>query len=351
MGLANGWFRLPVAQGPRFEYAQKVLQAFYETYRWSNPSFVVPTLTLVLAAILFLARKPIWILLFATAVELLFFAIRWNPTVKREMLYPQTPAIEFLQQRAGIERVLSLGAYWPNTLTPYQIHSVCGYEGAFFPKVSADYIAALIPPDSRHPHFPHFVMALGRRYEPHLLNLMGVRYIVVPKADSVDGLPKVHESAVRIYENPHRMPRAFLLTDSPSIDLLKRGTVEPHEAAQLPAKVRGKAEIVHYGYNEVVIKTHCDEAGWLVFTDAFAAGWHATVDGKSLPVSRALVMFRAVPVPEGDHEVVFSYEPPMIRYGLSLALFALLIVIGLAVKGGSTAVEQRDDGQSPGGQV
>ena len=338
-GLAQGGIRMPAPEGPRPEYAQKVLAAFQATYHWSNPSFVVPTLALGLGAALFLARKPIWPLLFVTAFELLFFTFRWNPTVDRELLYPRTPAIEFLEQHAGIERVFSLGGYLPNTLTPYKIHSVCGYDGGFFPKTSADYLAALIPPDSRNYYFPHSVWTVGPNYDHDLLNLLGVRYIVVPRADSLEGMPMVHESSVRIYENPRCMPRAFLLTDPKSIALLGAEKIKPSEAAELPSKVQGQTRILQYGYNDVVISTLCDEASWLVFTDAFASGWNATVDGNPTPISKAFVMFRAVPVPKGRHEIVFHYEPPFIRPGLGVALLALLVVAGLGFRSTGTAPE------------
>ena len=329
-GLAQGGIRMPEPEGSRPEYAQKVLEAFHATYHWSNPSFVVPTVGLGLAAVLLLTRKPIWLLLFATALELLFFTFRWNPTVDKHLLYPRTSAIEFLEQHAGIDRVFTQGGYFPNTLTPYKIHSVCGYDSGFFPRASADYLAALIPSDSRNYYFPHSVWTVGPNYDPDLLNLMGVRYIVVPKEDSLKGLPLVHESSVRIYENPHRMPRTFLLTEPPAIEILGHNPITPKDAAKLPSSIRGQAEIVHYGYNKVVIRTNCKQAGWLVLTDAFAPGWAATVDGESLAVSRVLTMFRAVPVPAGEHEVVFGYEPPLIRPGLVVALLAMLVIAGIA---------------------
>ena len=40
---------------------------------------------------------------------------------------------------------------------------------------------------------------------------------------------------------------------------------------------------------------------------------------------------RAIAIPEGEHEVVFSYEPSGWRYGLVLAGVGLLILVGRAV--------------------
>jgi hypothetical protein len=69
----------------------------------------------------------------------------------------------------------------------------------------------------------------------------------------------------------------------------------------------------------------------LVISDAFADGWHASVDGAEVPIYRANIVGRAVAVPAGAHAVAMWFDVPLFRWaarlppvGLGLAFLALL---------------------------
>ena len=62
---------------------------------------------------------------------------------------------------------------------------------------------------------------------------------------------------------------------------------------------------------------------WLFLGDSWYPGWRATVDGREAPVRRANVFGRAVRVPGGRREVVFTYRPAGFDRGLLLAGVAL----------------------------
>ena len=59
----------------------------------------------------------------------------------------------------------------------------------------------------------------------------------------------------------------------------------------------------------VVIDVETDFDGYLFLSDAYYPGWHATIDGAPTTIYRADIMFRAVFVPAGAHEIVYTYDP------------------------------------------
>jgi hypothetical protein len=66
-------------------------------------------------------------------------------------------------------------------------------------------------------------------------------------------------------------------------------------------------------------------AGWLVFDESFAPGWHAWVDGKPTTIFRANGMWMAVSLGAvGNRRVMFRYEPVAFRLGLFLSLVSLV---------------------------
>jgi hypothetical protein len=76
------------------------------------------------------------------------------------------------------------------------------------------------------------------------------------------------------------------------------------------------------------------QPAWLIYADAYSPGWHATVNGKPVPVLSAYGAFKAVKVPAGSSQVRFYYH-----YGIhSLCLSALAAMAAGAVAVGMLAL-------------
>jgi hypothetical protein len=71
----------------------------------------------------------------------------------------------------------------------------------------------------------------------------------------------------------------------------------------------------------------------LVVRDAFAPGWSATVDERSVPMLRADGRHRAVAIPSGRSRVVLEYHPPRQWAGLASSLGAAVMLAGLWLGG------------------
>jgi len=130
---------------------------------------------------------------------------------------------------------------------------------------------------------------------------------------------------VHIYENPRAMPRVILATCALHVDfadMIKSGEwpeADYRETVLLEAPPichtrkdapPATAKIDSYENDRVVVEVSAPPGGgWLVLNDVWHPWWFARVDGVEAPILRANVIFRAVAVPEGRHEVRFDFQP------------------------------------------
>ncbi len=83
------------------------------------------------------------------------------------------------------------------------------------------------------------------------------------------------------------------------------------------------------GTNQVGIYVEDSPGGFLLVLDPYWPDWVATVDGAPAEIERADYLFRAIALPSGTHDVVMSYEPKSVHYGLIITAFASTLVLGI----------------------
>jgi hypothetical protein len=111
--------------------------------------------------------------------------------------------------------------------------------------------------------------------------------------------------------------RALLLMRDPDFDPFRQAViaapagVEPVMPARLDAAQAGVPAVIFEDYQaeSMRLRVQTPAAGYLVITDTFYPGWQASVNGQPAPIYRADVLFRAIPVPEGESEVLLEYTP------------------------------------------
>lgn len=338
--------RLPEAQLylSKEEHLRATIEGFQATYGWTSWAALAPLAWLGLFVLaLSWRRYAPQALLALLAADLLSFGVRFNPKMIPSSVYPETPTIRFLQEKTQWERVMGVGTIRPNTLMPFELYDVGGYD-AFYPYSTGLYFNYLMGGEAglEGPMSPQ-VFPLTRT-DSTLVNLLGARYFVSYPGQSISGCVQVADAPLPVFENPNHLPRAFLVSDyevlsdlpatlrrlaSPEFDP-RRSVVLGQDPGGGGGAAQGRVEIVSYRPHEVRLRLEgLSGPCFLVLTDAFSAGWTAQADGRATPIYRANGMFRAVGLQGQEQEVVFRYQPPGWDQGLALFGLALLAVLGL----------------------
>jgi hypothetical protein len=201
-----------------------------------------------------------------------------------------------------------------------------------------------------------------------MFDLLGVRYVVarseILDAGGGDQYRKVGDAGgVKVYENDHRIPRAFVVHDvhevggmgsaaayiqslghttadgTTRVDLFdpahqavvevsgSRATplpsLPPEQSAPRPVR------LVSYGSQRVELEVPAGAPGLLVLTDAYFPGWRATVNGQPAPVMPTDVAFRGVMLSGDATRVVFTYHSPGGNLGWGIPALAGLTLLAV----------------------
>jgi hypothetical protein len=168
-----------------------------------------------------------------------------------------------------------------------------------------------------------------------MLNLMGVSVVETIDSNRKFGVrfdqrktyPRVRWSACGLQVESGEEALA-LITDKET-DLINSVILE--DTAEFCSS-RGSTDlrVLSSNASKISVELISEEPGYLVIADVWYPGWQASVDGNPVPVMRANYLFKAVPVPNGEHEVTVVYQPRVLYLGAGLsglAFFGLLILV------------------------
>ena len=297
------------------------------------------------------------------------------PAVKPQaVLYPSSPAIEYLNARPEPVRVLDwdtggedaqasfLGVGAPQAM----VHGV-GTPRGYNPLDVRHYreFMAFVVDDPRpvrgNSPYTQQVIPNFEVGNPELFRLLAVTHRVTPadaapmpgvwQARLLDPAPPAPPPLLPASPNPlppHTLaeavnprtrawivPRAEPMPAGDELRALKRcdftttvlissDTALSHPNGDQP----GVARVTEYGPNRVILDLD-GTGGWLVLSDVWFPGWTCRVDGVEVPVERANHAFRAVPVPPGSKRVEFTFAPRSYRIGwwVSAGTMSALVLV------------------------
>ena len=104
------------------------------------------------------------------------------------------------------------------------------------------------------------------------------------------------------------------------------------KTAEVKDSIAGNVKLTSYEADEAKYEVESKNGGLVVFSEVYYPGWTATIDGKDTEVGRANYVLRAINVPAGKHEVVFTFKPKTIQTTehIALASGGVLCLLALA---------------------
>jgi hypothetical protein len=161
----------------------------------------------------------------------------------------------------------------------------------------------------------------------------------------VASIPGIFKEPIRVFKVPRPLARSYVVAgtriargpgpraaisaiSAEDFDPRREVVLDAGEGRPAPEGFVGRSRIEESRPDRVRVVVEASHPGYAVLVDAYNQGWRATVDGTPVPVERANVCFRAVPVPAGQHVVEYTYRPRSVALGLAVA--ASTALLGLA---------------------
>ena len=192
------------------------------------------------------------------------------------------------------------------------------------------------------------------------MRLWNIKYFALPQGapnPDPEWLELAYDGEVRLFRDRSWLPRAWLadgaivLPDEPGIssklldprfDPLRTVILneEPLCAfgdalgSGVPPDAEPAVAIVAHEGERIALRTRSPRFNFLVLSETYYPGWVAEVDGAEVPVLKANMNFRAVPLTPGSHDVTLTYRPASFRWGVAVsAVSVALLLLSVSLPG------------------
>jgi hypothetical protein len=357
--LADGHYRLTLefldASAPSEVSAHRLAGVF--TVQRSIHRHPV-TLLCIAISLIFLVLHPLgasglvsWCVVALVLLQGLHFGRGVNSAVPRGAAFPLTRTEEILAEGLGPHRFLTDPGILPaDTGLVRGLSHIEGYD-AMDVHAFNEYRTQVLPPG-----VSPLLAWNARGVDPTLptFRLFGVGMFAMrepfehPEWELVAGPREEGErwAETWIYRARDPYPRAFCVGEVISLEELAKRWEEnprgwnPLETAALqeewrPASpfTRATVGVPRWTNSTVRVDAELDGDGLLLLTDQVFPGWKVFVDGEERELFTANMIFRAVALEAGRHEIEFRYDPLSIRLGAWISGLAGLGILALLLLG------------------
>lgn len=244
--------------------------------------------------------------------------------------FAQTEADKaILKDKALDYRVFNLINPWNDARTSYYHKSLGGYHGAKMRRYQ-DLIDKGL--SQEHQQVINSLQSNGSLPDGmNIINMLNTKYLLAgPSAQAVISNYEAYGNAwvvqsVQLVNNPDEELEATVKLVAKS-----RAVVDIAKFPQIKAGYTGQGSITltDYQANELKYSVALTEDAFVVFSEIYyPEGWQATIDDNPVDILRANYILRALEVPAGDHEIVFSFKPNIYSYGNTVTSIGTILLI------------------------
>lgn len=295
-------------------------------------------------------------LLFTIILEVWSATAGWNPTIRAEEMYPETPLIAKLQTLKTKEpfRIVGTGPiFFPNTPAMFGLEDIRAHD----PMANGRYLGMLrvLTGYDTENYFPKW-----KNVETRVLDYLNVKYVVVPPRAEMRDVQRyalVYDGRDgRIFENRDVLPRFYPVhsvilefNNSRFMHLLQTEKDWAHTALlkSLPVssdrerndllapRAKGTPDatmrITRASGDDFQMTGHAPRHTFIVSSIPWWPGWKVVSNGRTLTPLHVNGAFLGFVVPPGKFDVHVWYSPMTFRAGVWVALATVIGICGSAV--------------------
>ena len=370
--LFENYIRTSMLRNPKYVagenfYLKRIDDFFVFVKQWTNlgdPSFWLPILFIILSLVLLrLWQKRIISRNLCTLGACILIVVDLMIFFRLKVFYTPTPqeirfeinGIKFLKSDKDVFRIMQIlddvvpgemrkrSILAPNLSMLYGLESAEGYDPlyigryqTFFRNFQSDY-------DRDN------AMILGGpegNFNFEVVDFLNVKYFITSKKLTLKRkLPFVMEDEkIKIYKNPTYFPRAYIVheakvigDDSKILFFLKSNQMDFRTQVILEEEPKPVIDIERggpdsdrvvidtYEPNQIELAVRAKKDGFLVISNNYYPGWRAFLNGKPVKIYRANYTFQAIQLPQGTHQVIFSFRPWSFSIGILLSALSLIL--------------------------
>lgn len=263
------------------------------------------------------------------------FEMKFFTTKKPVDVYPITKEMHAIKKDKGIYRIFDQTGSLPgeniNVLTGYDPLILKSYQNFLW----------LTGPHEKFKYESFFSFKDITNIK--ILKLLNTKYIISSKPVQNKDIEEIYAGENFVYKINSTYPRAFVIPNAKIISdskqvlkTLQNKDFNPEEYVLLTKdphlslkneKNTTQVTIIKYNPDTIELFVAMKDSGYLLLSEIFYPGWKAYDNGKEVEIYAANYILRSLPLQEGKHAIVFTYQPMSFTVGIIISFITLSLYI------------------------